>query len=474
MTMRFNPANLTVDPAQLAQQRAAHRQQTAERAERDRQFIAAYGQPGAPLVDLPADRQALSLTLCFDDGDLATDYHNDHAPLSPRFLVLLARPGAETQARARQALALLPPALQQLKWEWHKEKYSMGHGNYLQSQSFPLPPGSPGTDRPLGRGGLVTHAHWEIEFAHNGQLLPHAVFGTSPRAGEAAPPPVPESAAGLATLSINTAKDFVQIHFAQKPEESTLAELRARKFRYWAPTRCWWHKNTQDNRTWAEGFVEGYNQRVGGPAPTPAPAPDPEVALQIADAEAAAGEVAEHPEPPVAEPEREVLPPDRILWAPPLLHGTLHYYGHRTEYVALELTTFHHEECDYWTAIGGECRPFKTVTGVQCVATVDAMLRAAFPGHSEGYAITKPQDHGPRAWERWRTKWSQRTAPRGTGFPTGWHRGSVLPIVAGDEPEVPPAPQSAAPTNLIPIPTQAATTPLPAWRRAFIPKGPNL
>src|SRR5262249_9501901 len=103
--------------------------------------------------------------ICFNNSDAITDYFDSHASLSPRFALLVVPKQAETERLARKAIE--PYALlNSQEFDWHTEKYSMGHGNYLEAKKgFELPADLVGV-RNYYRGGPVTHGHWEIQFEH--------------------------------------------------------------------------------------------------------------------------------------------------------------------------------------------------------------------------------------------------------------------------------------------------------------------
>jgi len=174
--------------------RAAFERNKLEQAERERRrpilFAKHYGQPDAPHVIVEPGMMAVTLCLCHDNSDSMTDYFDRHASLAPDFALLLVKKQNQTERLARRALALCPE-LAGLEWEWHTEKYSLGHGNYLESSGFELP-GELQNLQTRYRGGGVTHAHWEIQFAAPyrgggpGRILPHKNYGRLPTP----PPPV--------------------------------------------------------------------------------------------------------------------------------------------------------------------------------------------------------------------------------------------------------------------------------------------
>jgi DNA-directed RNA polymerase subunit RPC12/RpoP len=180
-------------------------------AEREDKIVAHFGQPGADKIAVPDGMMAVTLGLKYDDSDAMTDYFNRHAPLGPEFVVLLVKKQAQTERLAKRALEhvmSLTPIKEQLTWKWKTEKYSMGHGNYLESSGFELPPDLHGLETAY-RGGRVTHAHWEFEFTcasrHTRAMHPHASYGR-----KAAQPATCNSATCNFTLTAtrHTKKDY--------------------------------------------------------------------------------------------------------------------------------------------------------------------------------------------------------------------------------------------------------------------------
>ena len=74
------------------------------------------------------------------------------------------------------------------------------------------------------------------------------------------------------TLAVNTERDLVELRFPGKPEESVRAEMKARRFRWYGPAGCWYHKHTPENLAWAQQFVARHTPATGDPAPDAASA----------------------------------------------------------------------------------------------------------------------------------------------------------------------------------------------------------
>lgn len=211
-----------------------------------------YG--GAGSVTVPEGQKAVTLTLCYDNSDMQSDYFDRHATLSPEYAVMLTGARAETEALARAALACLPADVQALGWEWHTEKYANGHGNYLESSGFELSPevrAIPGL-RTAYRGTPVERGHWEIRFAGSWrkELPKHRCYGTAPERGAS----VSGSVTGV-TVTENTEKAGVEIRFPAKPDEATLTALKANGWRWSRFAHCWYHRADAHARAFAHGLA---------------------------------------------------------------------------------------------------------------------------------------------------------------------------------------------------------------------------
>ena len=245
-------------------------------------FIAAYGRPGANQVTVPEGSLAVTLSLKFNDSAPQVDHFEYHAPTGcPAFLVLLVKKQAQTENLARKALTACPE-LHSLDWSWKSEKYGGGHGNYLQSSYFPTPPALKEhiivrkTYCGSGAASGPDAVSWEIQFATAWrgsplQLWPHKRYGA----------PVVESNFSngrdngrdavtsqiKAAWRLNERLRGVEIHFTRRPDDATLAPLRAdRAWRYTGKSKCWYARHTDATVAWAKAFCENLN---GGPATTP-------------------------------------------------------------------------------------------------------------------------------------------------------------------------------------------------------------
>ena len=82
-------------------------------------------------------------------------------------------------------------------------------------------------------------------------------------------------------LTVNDARQLVELRFPGKPSDDVRAEMKAAKFRWYGPAGCWYHKHTPENLAWAQAFVarhslsasasEADGERAGVRCQEPAP-----------------------------------------------------------------------------------------------------------------------------------------------------------------------------------------------------------
>ncbi len=198
-------------------------------------------------VPLPQNHQAIVLQQAYDNSDMQSDYSHPHATHGPAFLLAMV-PGkpAETERLARDAVARYPH-LQAVEWDWHTEKYSMGHGNYLTSKT------APGSEFEHHSKGKI-RCHWEIQFTGScGRGEGFYAWAGYPGTGPAPAPEDGTPATGSGTPRLNTAKQGVEIHFSTKPSEDVLNRIRnAGGWRFSRFARCWYAKDSLGTRAFAE------------------------------------------------------------------------------------------------------------------------------------------------------------------------------------------------------------------------------
>ena len=191
---------------------------------------------------------AVCAQMVYDNSDSMSDYFDRHCSIGPVFVLAVGKSGREMEARARKAVALYPE-LSAIEFEWKTEKWSMGHGNYLDSSTgIALTPEMTG-GRDIYRGGQLTHGRWEIVFRapykDSQPFIMPAFKGygvtTAPPA-VAAPVQAVESPATAAPVLVrrNTEKNGIEIVFAAKPEPTILEKLKAAGWRWSRFAACWY------------------------------------------------------------------------------------------------------------------------------------------------------------------------------------------------------------------------------------------
>lgn len=244
--------------ARIAAEQKAKGDQTAAA------FIAHYG--NGEKVTVQPGQIAVVAQVCFDNSDTMRDYFERHASLSQSFVLAVVPKQAETEKLARRG-ADVSLLLSGVEFDWHTEKYSMGHGNYLESkEGFDLPIDLQGI-----RGG-VQRGHWEITFQHAFSdaltLDTIAGYGQDQTAARGS-----VQVEGV-TISENDEKDGIEIRFASKPAAEVLDLLKAHGWRWSRFSSCWYTRRSEAARKFAETLrgvvgVEGEPKTGGNSAPAP-------------------------------------------------------------------------------------------------------------------------------------------------------------------------------------------------------------
>lgn len=218
-------------------------------------FLALYAEDEQ--VTVKPGEMAVTVSLCYDDSDMQSDYHNSHASLSPELVLAVLPKGPETEKKARAALAKFAE-LSSVEFKWHTEKYSMGHGNYLESVSFELPAELMGW-RNAYRGGPVTHGHWEVEFRacyndSSGFTL-HWAKGCAPVTDKTTGSSFNDGKT-LVSIRTNEEKGGVELFFAQKPSEAVLQRLKDNGWRWSRFSSCWYARKSDAALKFAGELVD--------------------------------------------------------------------------------------------------------------------------------------------------------------------------------------------------------------------------
>jgi hypothetical protein len=259
-------------------------------------FIAHYG-ISPETITVPDGMMPVIISLKFDNSDSMTDYFDRHASLGPDFLLGYVPKQAQTEALARRLLSRYPELAAVGEHEvegrkvsgftWHTEKYSMGHGNYLDGTGFELPPDLQGL-RKAYRGGDVKHARWQVEFSYTGRYgadkyLPLKGYpGVNAVAADVSPLHLDSASGTAGTVNFNTPLNGVEVAFPAKPDGSVIADLKCHGFRWSMRNKCWYKRQSLEAIAFAYRIAG-----VAQPQSSTAPGPD-RFDMQVEDNMAAA------------------------------------------------------------------------------------------------------------------------------------------------------------------------------------------
>ena len=188
----------------------------------------------ADKIDIPEGMMAVYLRITFDDSDMMVDYFAPHMPLGDAMLLAIVPKQPQTQALARRVLGGYPE-LTKLKWEWHVENYSMGHGNYLMSEPF-------GTEKHHAYDGREEVAvSYEIQFNHYAKSM-YAYKDYPGTQGMAAEP----AKVGEVTIRRNEEHSGIEVIFPAKPDTAVLEGLKGLGFRWSRPQGLWYARYSEE------------------------------------------------------------------------------------------------------------------------------------------------------------------------------------------------------------------------------------
>jgi predicted RNA methylase len=261
----------TTPTAEADRQAAYARMAADQKAKGDRAtaaFVSHYG--NGQKVTVQPGQVAVVAHVCFDNSDTMSDYFDRHASLSQSFALAIGPKQAETERLARRAVDV-SPLLSSIPFDWHTEKWSMGHGNYLESkEGFELPEDLQDLRKNYGSGGGVRRAHWEVTFqtAYREPITLDAIAGY----GQTQPTPEPDkpSKADGVTVTENDEKNGIEIRFPSKPSAETLDALKAAGWRWSRFSSCWYARRSDAARK----FTESLSTKAE-PGTSAAPATEP-------------------------------------------------------------------------------------------------------------------------------------------------------------------------------------------------------
>lgn len=234
---RRTPEQDAAQKAEAAQNQAKLAQRETERRET---FARHYAEDGEP-VAVDNGACAVVAVLTFDNSHLQSDYFDKHATLGFPLLLAVFPHGPETEARARAGLARCPMLAGE--FEWHTEKYSGGHGNYLRAKSSVELPAEIGAFRTAYEGNEIKRGVWEIQFWHGypaGPLLRARGVASVPFAAPA------EVSGASGVVRYNRQHDGIEVDFPAKPDGDTILTLKAYRFRWSPRSKVWYRKACAD------------------------------------------------------------------------------------------------------------------------------------------------------------------------------------------------------------------------------------
>jgi hypothetical protein len=194
-------------------------------------------------VAIPEGMMAVYLEINFNDSNTMVDYFDHHHGVGANMLLAIVPKQAEREALARRVLESYPE-LAKLKWEWHTEKYSMGHGNYLESEVF-------GTEKHHAYDGREEVQVWyEVQFSAGSRAM--LAYKDYPGIEPATAAPVRSGdnvnlKVDNITIRKNEEHNGIEVIFPAKPEASVIATLKSLGFR-WSPRGGLWYTKYSDDK----------------------------------------------------------------------------------------------------------------------------------------------------------------------------------------------------------------------------------
>ncbi len=210
---------------------------------------------------IPAGKRGVILQICFDNSDAMTDYFDRHHSLETYLLAIISD-GREDERGLRNVIDRIP-ALKAVSFEWHTEKYSMGHGNYLESKTCPETRKHPYKDHQVnchyevryqptyrGKDGkAIAHPEW-----YQGDLSAAFSMASGGNGG-----PVAEM-----TIRKNVEMNGIEIVFPAKPERDVIDTIKGYGFRWSQRQGLWWKRYSESllrslKNTFPMAKVEGFD-----------------------------------------------------------------------------------------------------------------------------------------------------------------------------------------------------------------------
>ena len=183
-------------------------------------------------ITVPEGYVAITLQYCYDNSNSMTDYFDHHHGwYYPLLLGILPR-GNETEAKLRTVLNRYSN-LKEIEWKWHTEKYSMGHGNYLEC-------GIQGeTYNTRAYDGQTSPPYFfEIEYSGYSKGSSYLPFPGYP--GDGGTPATQIENQQNSAFTVTYDHDWTWINFPEKPADHVLEAMHNLKGRFSGKRRMWY------------------------------------------------------------------------------------------------------------------------------------------------------------------------------------------------------------------------------------------
>ena len=171
----------------------------------------------------------ITITACTDCSDAMSDYFDRHHTISCQYVLRVVPKGNETEQKLRDAIANIEE-FKELQFDWHTEKYSMGHGNYLESKVFGHVKYGSDENKPY---------HFEIKYSTYKSLPKSRFYTENTFTPEPSGSTVGEN--GI-TVRRNIEQNGIEILFPSKPDSSILSELKSNGWRWSMRNKVWYKK----------------------------------------------------------------------------------------------------------------------------------------------------------------------------------------------------------------------------------------
>lgn len=199
---------------------------------------------------IPQGSMAVYLEITFNNSDPMTDYFEFHAQIGEDMLLAIVRRQAQREALARKVLGQYPE-LCKLTWKWNTENYSMGHGNYLISDSF-------GVEKHNAYDGREEVAvHYEIRFDTYSPAM--QAYKDYPGIQGVASEP---AAVSEVTIRRNEERNGIEVVFPTKPDAAVLEALKALGFRWSRPQGLWYGRYSETLMKQVEDLLKQRDEHV--------------------------------------------------------------------------------------------------------------------------------------------------------------------------------------------------------------------